>query len=67
VASFYLKTHQRKLSPAVGMTRAAEPIVLSTVERNELKRLVRAHSTPQQLALRAQIILLAADGIGNDL
>ena len=25
----------------------------------------RAHSTPQQLALRAQIVLLAANGIGN--
>ena len=47
------------------MARSAEPIVLSKVERNELDRLVRAHSTPQQLALRARIILLAADGIGN--
>jgi putative transposase len=47
------------------MARSAEPIVLSAVERAELDRLVRAHSTPQQLALRAQIILLAADGIGN--
>ena len=47
------------------MARSAEAIVLSEVERDELDRLVRAHSTPQQLALRAQIILLAADGIGN--
>jgi putative transposase len=47
------------------MARSAEPIVLSEVERDELDRLVRAHSTPQQLALRAQIILLAANGIGN--
>ena len=47
------------------MARSAEPLVLSEVEREELDRLVRAHSTPQQLALRARIILLAADGIGN--
>ena len=47
------------------MARSAEAIVLSEVEREELDRLVRAHSTPQQLALRTQIILLAADGIGN--
>ena len=43
----------------------ADPIVLSAAERDALERLVRAHSTPQQLALRAQIILLAADGIPN--
>jgi len=47
------------------MARSAEPLVLSAVEREELDRLVRAHSTPQQLVLRARIILLAADGIGN--
>jgi len=47
------------------MARSAEAIVLSEVERDELDRLVRAHSTPQQVALRARIILLAADGIGN--
>jgi putative transposase len=47
------------------MARYAEPLVLGEVEREELDCLVRAHSTPQQLALRARIILLAADGIGN--
>lgn len=47
------------------MTRSAEPIMLSVVEREELGRLVRGHSTPQQLVLRARIILLAAEGIGN--
>src|SRR3954464_15699901 len=47
------------------MARSAEPIVVSAVEREELDRLVRGHSTPQQLALRARIILLAAEGIGN--
>ncbi len=47
------------------MARSAEAIVLSELERDELDRLVRAHSTPQQLVLRARIIRLAADGIGN--
>ena len=43
----------------------ADPIVLSAEERDALERLVRAPSTPQQLALRAQIILFAAAGIAN--
>ena len=43
----------------------ADPIVLSAQERDALERLVRAHATPQQLALRAQIILSAAAGIPN--
>lgn len=43
---------------------SAPPIMLSAAERVELESLVRAHSTPQQLALRARIILLAADGVG---
>jgi hypothetical protein len=47
------------------MARSAEAIVLTKIERDELDRLIRAHSTPQQVALRAWIILLAADGIGN--
>jgi transposase len=29
-----------------------------------MERLIRAHSTPQQLALRVQMIVLAADGVG---
>lgn len=40
-------------------------IVLSDNERQELELLVRRHSTPQQLALRAQIVLAAADGDNN--
>ena len=41
------------------------PIALTDTERHELGRLVRRHSTPQQLALRAQIVLAAADGANN--
>ncbi len=40
-------------------------IELVDVERQELERLTRRHSTPQQLSLRAQIVLAAADGANN--
>ena len=40
-------------------------IDLAAPERHELERLVRRHSTPKQLALRAQIVLAAADGANN--
>jgi hypothetical protein len=35
------------------------PITLTDTEAQELEHLVRAHTTPQALALRARIILLA--------
>jgi putative transposase len=41
------------------------PIVLSDAERQELALLVRRHTTPQQIALRAQIVLAAADRANN--
>ena len=37
-------------------------IVLGAAERAELERLVRAHTTGQQLAVRARVVLLAAEG-----
>jgi len=40
-------------------------IELTQQSRQELVNLGRRHSTPQQLALRASIILLAADGKNN--
>lgn len=40
-------------------------IQLSSTERRELDSLLRRHSTPQQLALRARIVLAAADGLNN--
>jgi len=42
-----------------------KPLTLSEVERTELKALVRRHSTPQQVALRARIILAADAGKNN--
>ena len=43
---------------------SAEPIVMTPAQEQILTRLVRAHTTPQKLAERAQLILLAAAGTG---
>ena len=43
---------------------AADPVTVLPEQREALERLVRTHSTPQQLALRARIIVQAADGMG---
>lgn len=44
---------------------APQPLALRECERNELKKLVNRHSTPQQIVLRAKIILLAEEGNNN--
>ncbi len=42
------------------------PVVeLADAERQELEAFTRRHATPQQLALRARIVLAAADGANN--
>ncbi len=46
------------------MPRRAAAINLSPEERKALERLVRCASTPQALARRARMILLAGDGVG---
>jgi putative transposase len=40
-------------------------ITLTEVERQELEQLVKRHTTPQQLALRARLVLAAANGLNN--
>lgn len=40
-------------------------IELTDTERTQVEALVRRHSTPQQVALRAQIVLSAAAGLNN--
>jgi Homeodomain-like domain len=42
-----------------------DPLSLTEVERNELERLMRCHSTAQQMALRGRIILEANAGKNN--
>jgi transposase len=51
---------------AVCMWDAAEPISLGAADRAKLEGWVRAKTTPQSIALRAQIVLLAADGFSNN-
>lgn len=41
---------------------APKPLKLNEEEREQLQQLVNHHNTPQQLALRASIILLADEG-----
>jgi transposase len=43
----------------------AQPIMLSKQERQELEKLVKRHQTGQQIALRARIVLAAAEGKPN--
>lgn len=43
---------------------AADPVTVLPDQRETLEQLVRTHSTAQQLALRARMIVHAADGVG---
>ena len=43
---------------------AADPVTVLPEQREALECLLRIHSTPQQLALRARIIVQAVDGMG---
>ena len=43
---------------------AADRVIVRSKQRKELEQLVRIHSTPQQLAMRARVILHAVDGVG---
>ena len=47
------------------MPRHATPIGLTDAERTELERRVRARTSRQQDALRARVVLRAADGATN--
>ena len=40
-------------------------VELTDAERRELEGLARRHTTGQQLAVRARIVLLAAEGLNN--
>ena len=43
---------------------SADPVTVLPGQREALEQLVRTHSTPQQVALRARIILHAVEGVG---
>jgi putative transposase len=44
---------------------APKPVQLIEGERQQLQQLVNRHTTPQQISLRASIILLSDDGLNN--
>src|SRR5512141_2873999 len=44
------------------MPRLAAPVCLAETDRLDLERWVAAHSTPQQVSQRCQIVLAAAEG-----
>lgn len=44
------------------MSRTSVPVILTEAERARLQQWIRAGSTPQQVVLRARVILAAADG-----
>src|SRR5580692_5731791 len=48
------------------MWAPAEKIVISAEDRILLESWTRAHSAPQSIAMRCQVILLAADGVANN-
>jgi putative transposase len=52
-----------KLRLEVVMPLLADPVIVLPEEREVLEQLVRAHSTAQQLGIRARLILHAADGV----
>jgi putative transposase len=43
---------------------AADRVIVRSKQRKGLEQLVRTRSTPQHLAMRARVILHAADGVG---
>jgi len=43
---------------------AADPVIVLPDHRAVLEQLIRTHSTSQQLALRARVIVLAVEGVG---
>jgi hypothetical protein len=48
----------------VAVPLLADPVSILPEQREALEQLIRTHSTPQQLAMRARLILHACDGVG---
>lgn len=44
---------------------APTPLQLSETEREQLQQVLKRHSTPQQIAIRASIIVLADEGLNH--
>jgi transposase-like protein len=54
----------RGLIREAAMPLLPDPVTVLPEQREGLEQLVRTHSTPQQLALRARMILHGSDGVG---
>jgi putative transposase len=66
MGSLFSMSHLAKLVGGIAMRGPKPPKVeLSAAERQGLEEFVRRHLTPQQLALRARIILAAHEGQNN--
>jgi hypothetical protein len=48
-----------------GMGRPNTALVIGPLERSQLRSIVRSRSLPHSLVRRAQIVLLSADGAGQ--
>ena len=59
-------TNKAKPCQTSAMSRPKLDLTVSREQRAELHRLVKAPATPQKLALRAKIVLLAAEARDND-
>jgi hypothetical protein len=44
---------------------AAAPLAIDETQRQQLESLVRAGTTPQRVAQRCRVILLASQGVAN--
>jgi transposase len=47
------------------MSKSISSLPVSIEQRSTLEAWIRAHNTPQSVALRAKIVLLAGDGLPN--
>src|SRR5712691_2919563 len=48
------------------MWEPAEKLVIDAADRRLLETWTRAHNAPQSVAMRCQVVLLAADGLANN-
>src|SRR5450756_2607418 len=61
--SFTIRNHGATLRP---MWEPAEKLVMDAEDRRLLETWTRAHNAPQNVAMRCQVVLLAADGLANN-
>lgn len=55
-----------RIRSRVSAHRTAKPVSLTKEQRAELERTTRSATAPYRAVVRAKILLLAADGVGNE-